>query len=266
MPSDSLQPLVGGRSNYVWRVLGKTSCVLKLYGLGSRNPLFSNDPDREVSSLKALAGTGMAPRLLDEGAFEGRRWILYTHVTGDTWRRGAEHVAQLLGRLHDQPYFGTSPKGPNGSQQIGTAAFYILDRCFGAVRQQIQDARPLVSVPKTNFITFIHGDPVPGNIVEHDGTLTLIDWQCPVLGDPAEDLAIFASPAMQLLYRGTPLSDQEEEAFFQAYPDRQVVERFQLLKPWFHWRMAAYCLWKTEQGQQEYLDAMYLELEALRRA
>ncbi len=258
-----LRPLVGGRSNYVWQVQGVKNCVLKLYNLGSRNPLFANDPDREIASLKSLSGTAMAPQLLDVGIFEGQRWILYAHVPGSTWRQNTCHVAQLLGRLHNQPILETLPTGPNGSRQLEDATWRILQLCSETSRSQILAARPTILVPPIGRTSFIHGDPVPGNIVEHDGTLTLIDWQCPVLGDPCEDLAVFTSPAMQLLYRNGPLDPHEETKFFQAYPDRQVIARYHLLKPWYRWRMAAYCLWKTQQGQDEYLAAMHLELDAL---
>ena len=93
--------------------------------------------------------------------------------------------------------------------------------------------------------------------------LTLIDWQCPRLGDPAEDLALFLSPAMQLLYRGAPLGLAEQDAFLAAYPDPQVTARLRALLPWFHWRMAAYCLWKAERGGAEDREAMALEIAAL---
>lgn len=258
--------LAGGRSNRVWHVEGEISAVLKLYHPASGNPMFANDPDREVSSLQCLAGTGMAPRLIAAGEFESARWILYTHVTGSTWRQQPDHVARLLGRLHDQPFPEKLPKGVNGSVQIETGTHHILTDCSGPEADRVARMRPLTTVPPTTRCGLIHGDPVPGNIVEHDGTLTLIDWQCPVFGDPAEDLAVFASPAMQYLYRGVPLSSDEEASFLSAYPDHRVTSRYKALKPWFHWRMAAYCLWKSQRGQQEYAHAQGLELAALLQA
>lgn len=112
-------------------------------------------------------------------------------------------------------------------------------------------------------LRLVHGDPVPGNIVVSNRRIILIDWQCPVLGDPAEDLAIFLSPAMQFLYRGSPLADAERQVFLHAYPDRATVARFLALEPWFHWRMAAYCLWQAGRGRSEYARAFELERKAL---
>ena len=48
----------------------------------------------------------------------------------------------------------------------------------------------------------IHGDTVPNNFIQSVDALVLIDWQCPALGDPVLDLAIFLSPAMQQIARG----------------------------------------------------------------
>jgi len=250
--------LAGGRSNCVWRA---RDTVVKIYRNDGNNPLFANDARRERASLMALAGTGMVPHLIDAGTFEGRQWLAYTHITGTVWQRGPAHVAQLLGRLHDQPSFSGLPLGCNGSAELAAQTLTILALCHDSVH--LQDLAPKGQVAGIATPMLIHGDPVPGNLLEHDGTLTLIDWQCPQLGDPAEDLALFLSPGMQLLYRGSPLSQEEEAIFIAAYPDRRVVARLQALKPWFHWRMAAYCLWKAEQGSSYDRAAMKLELAAL---
>ena len=111
----------------------------------------------------------------------------------------------------------------------------------------------------------VHGDPVPGNIVTGPGRAALIDWQCPALGDPAADLAIFASPAMQQVYRGAPLSEAESAAFLAAYPDEETVARYRALRPWYHWRMAAYCLFRAERGRAGYAAGLTLERAALPR-
>ncbi|AZV80140.1 DUF1679 domain-containing protein [Parasedimentitalea marina] len=249
--------LAGGRTNHVWRA---GSIVIKVYQGQDENPLFANDALRERDSLKALAGTGMAPKFLDAGIFNGRNWLAYTHIEGSVWQQGTAHVAQLLGRLHDQTGFSGLPAGCNGSADLTDQTLAILKKCHHS--NLLRDLAPLGQVAALARPVLIHGDPVPGNLVEHAGILTLIDWQCPQMGDPAEDLALFLSPAMQFLYRGTPLSQDEENAFLAAYPDRAVVERYLALKPWFHWRMAAYCLWRSEQSSRRDHEAMTLELEA----
>ncbi|MEP2717359.1 phosphotransferase [Pseudophaeobacter sp.] len=258
-------PLQGGRSNRVWRC---GDLVLKLYLSQRSNPLFANDPNREVAALTALAGTGMVPNLQVSGAFEGHNWLIYGHIFGSPWQQDTGHVAQLLGRLHDQPGFPELAEGVNGSAALEAQTLAILQGCStraGRV-EQIKSLRPFGQVPPLAQCALIHGDPVPGNLLAHDGTLTLIDWQCPQLGDPSEDLALFLSPAMQFLYRGAVLSPQEEEEFLTAYPDPRVVGRYLALKPWFHWRMSAYCLWRSGRGDPRDSEALELELAAMEAA
>ena len=261
----SAQPLAlkGGRSNHVWRLPGDPGRVLKLFGASTANPMFTNEALREIASLSSLAGTGLVPRLVETGQFEDRDWVIYDHVAGQNWSRDAGHVAQLLGRLHDQPVPLGLSAGPDGSADWEGRGRKILELCAAETARDLLDLKPRGQVEPLGRAFFVHGDPVPGNLIEHDGTLTLIDWQCPVAGDPAEDLAIFTSPAMQLLYRGAPLSSAELSDFLSSYPDPAMVARFEQLRPWVHWCMAAYCLWRVERGQEEYRRAMDLELQAL---
>ncbi|KIC26941.1 aminoglycoside phosphotransferase [Leisingera sp. ANG-M6] len=250
--------LTGGRSNHVWRSGG---LVIKLYASDGANPLFANDPAREGVILAALSGTGMVPPLVQTGTFEGHSWLSYAHVNGSPWQEDTSHVARLLGRLHDLAAPSGLPEGVNGSIALEAQTQAILQECKNG--EQLADLRPLGRVPPSSQLQLIHGDPVPGNLLAHDGTLTLIDWQCPQIGDPAEDLSLFLSPAMQLMYRGAPLTQPEEDSFLQAYPDPRIAGRTLALKPWFHWRMAAYCLWRAERGGERDWQAFELERAAL---
>lgn len=250
--------LSGGRSNHVWQM---GDLVVKLYDQSGQNPLFANDPDCETAVLRALASTHMVPDLVQSGCFEGHRWLAYSHIRGTPWEQGAASVARLLGRLHHQPVISGLPDGINGSAMLKAQTEAILARCRAG--RDLSGLCPLGQVPRSGRTCIIHGDPVPGNLVANGTALVLIDWQCPQIGDPAEDLALFLSPAMQFLYRGAVLSTAEAEAFLAAYPDPEVVQRLRSLMPWFHWRMAAYCLWKSERGSSEDMEGMRLELAAL---
>ncbi|WP_293574068.1 aminoglycoside phosphotransferase family protein [Phaeobacter sp.] len=252
------KPLIGGRSNRVWQV---GPVVVKLYANGLENPLFANDPDRERTVLTALRSSGMVPQLQNHGEFESRHWLAYTHRPGQTWTDGVCDVACLLDRLHRHPAKPDLPLGANGSDALVQQTKAILAQC--PAPQHIAALRPKGHVAPSAHLTLIHGDPVPGNIVSHGGALTLIDWQCPQLGDAAEDLAVFLSPAMQLIYRGEPLTNAEEAEFLASYSDQTVVSRYRQLKPWYHWRMAAYCLWRSSHDRQENAAALDAELMAL---
>jgi aminoglycoside phosphotransferase (APT) family kinase protein len=99
--------------------------------------------------------------------------------------------------------------------------------------------RPIEIAPGPRRL--IHTDFGPGNLIEGSDGLKAIDWQCPAAGDPAEDLAAFLSPALQILYGRPPLTSAQEAALLDAYDDAETTARLQQLRPFFDWRMAAYC-------------------------
>lgn len=77
---------------------------------------------------------------------------------------------------------------------------------------------------------------------------------------------MFLSPAMQSVYRGQPLTEAEIGDFFAAYGAPEVAGRYARLAPWYHWRMAAYCQWQSENGRPDYGPARDLEVAALQRS
>lgn len=244
--------LRGGRTNRLWRAGG---WVVKLFDPTAESPLFPNDPTAEALALRRFAAAGLAPRLRAQGA----GWIAYDHVPGSTWSGDPLPVAVALGRLHALPTAGFAFRRlASGSAALIAQATAILAQCRG-----ILPPPPGLHLPPLDRPRIIHGDAVAGNLVAGADGITLIDWQCPAIGDPAEDLAAFLSPAMQWLYRGSPLMPAEAEAFLAAYPDPRIVSRYRTLAPLFHWRMAAHCLWKAERGASDYAAALQLELAAL---
>jgi aminoglycoside phosphotransferase (APT) family kinase protein len=190
----------------------------------------------------------------------GQGWLVYHYCPGAAWQQGPENPGNTLERLHKVP----APqqvfrKTPNGSAQLLHHAKTIAALC----------SAPLPPVPNDPNIApgpacLIHGDAVPGNFILHQGRTTLIDWQCPAIGDPTEDIATFLSPAMQWLYRGAPLTPQEIETFRAAFPAEKLI-RHDRLAEIYHWRMAAHCLWKSERNEPDYAQALELELAALER-
>lgn len=261
---DRFEVLHGGRTNLVWQFgNGCETKVLKLYRDTNSNPLFENNPHSEINCLNTLDATGLAPRLLTQGNHSLGRWIIYEHVNGRDWASDSAAVARLLARLHAQPPLAGLTSGVNGSVGIRRQTLGILARCHANNRDRIKAKMPNWFVSPFDRPCLIHGDPVPGNIVMAEQDPVLIDWQCPTNGDPTEDLALFLSPAMQKLYRGAPLTLDEERQFLTAYPDTTIVQRYQTLKAWYHWRMLAYCLWQLDQGNDDYLDGFDLECEYL---
>jgi thiamine kinase len=240
------RPLAGGRTNHLWRVAG---AVVKSYDPDAASPLFPNDPDAERRALAALSASGLAPVPLGGGT----TWIAYRYLQGAAWRSGTASVARALHRLHGHPGAGFRPLG-SGSAALLAQGRAILAACPATLPEPPDPGLPPAAP------CLIHGDAVPGNIIACTQGLTLIDWQCPASGDPAEDLAMFLSPAMQWLYRGAPLTGPERDEFLAAYPDGGTVARFLVLEPLFRWRMAAHCLWKSSRGAPDYSAALRLEI------
>ncbi|MFY0594971.1 MAG: phosphotransferase [Cognatishimia sp.] len=255
------QTLFGGRTNAAWQVSGADdSAVLKLYRRGGQNPLFPNDPAAEAKMLRHLQGTEIAPRLIANFTTDEMDCNLYETLPGQAWTDGVERVAELIQRLHKI----SAPTGlrvaVNGSEELLDHALKIHKAA--GMRTTPPEKMYQISVAKTASIGLLHGDIVPGNLIAEGDDLRLIDWQCPAIGDPTEDLAIFLSPAMQLLYRGGVLSDEETQSFLSGFSAEQQ-ERYRALAPLYHFRMAAYCRWQIARGQLDYAEALTEEEQAL---
>ncbi|QTN34478.1 phosphotransferase [Cognatishimia activa] len=253
--------LFGGRTNTTWQVAGEDQClVLKLYRAASGNPLFPNDAQAESLMLRHLAGLGIAPELVTEFDAPEGYCTLYHAIPGDPWRENVAEVADMMRKLHAQPVPSGLRRIPNGSAEILEHADHILSRCHQHI--ELSELRPLLDVPPTDETVLLHCDMVPGNLITNEAGLHLIDWQCPGVGDPCEDMAIFVSPAMQGLYRGSALSAEELDGFLACIPQHEA--RYRSLAPAYHYRMAAYCAWKVEQGTPDYAAGYEAEVAALK--
>ncbi len=260
------KPLSGGRTNAIWRIqAGERDLVCKLFRPDTANPLFPNDPAAEALALSALRGLDIAPEFCATAETSLGVCLLYRFEQGAPWRGGAGPVAHLLRRLHGLKPPPGLRRIASGTRALGDMTGAILAACTAPAPGILARPPAMPGVPPTPIRCFLHGDAVAGNIVVGAAGTRLIDWQCPATGDPCEDLAIFLSPAMQYLYRGKTLSAQEVEDFLAAYGDEKIAERYLALRPAFHQRMAAYCLWKAGTGASDYHAAMQLELAALER-
>lgn len=252
-------PLRGGRVNRLWRVGDR---VVKLYHPAGATPLFPNDPAAEVAALTALRDREIAPRLVAAAPDATPPCLVYRHLDGPSaavtpWDAGA-----LLARLHAEPPPDGLRRLPGGSDILRQGDAMLPDLPDSQARR-LRALRPSAPPLPPQKGVFLHGDPVPANIVSTAKGPRLIDWQCPAIGDPAEDLAIFLSPAMQAIYGQGPLSPAQEAAFLDAYghPDRR--DALAAAAPARHWRMAVYCLWKAARGDMAYASAADLELQRL---
>lgn len=269
IPSNSIwSPLEGGKTNPIWHVEtpDRERLVCKLFIPNTATPLFANDGTREALALRTLSGSDIAPDLLAFRVSTLGETLVYRHVPGTHWRTDVTSAARLMARVHRH-------KLPDGlpDSTVTPASLIAEAQSMGSATGSPIHTPPLIptDLPKARRV-FLHGDIVPGNIINTPQGLRLIDWQCPTLGDPCADIAIFLSPAMQHIYGHRSLTNDEVEGFLSAYQkasgDDRSVARYRALAPLFAWRMLAYCGWKQAQGDTDYAHAAKLEMAALQQA
>lgn len=266
--------LPGGRTNLVWRVDDQSGRrVVKLYAKSGGTPLFRNDPKTEAMVLEAIKGRNFAPAPIFSGNLPSGAVLVYAHQKGSPWRSDVVPVARLLRSLHDLPLYPdlqALASAPDDAQALIAQTLDILSQISSHDAQALRTLQPDSVTFPSGPCRLLHGDPVPDNLIcpadESEGLPVLIDWQCPALGDPFHDIALFLSPAMQQVGRGQPLTPKERKAFLMAYDDPATEARLAVLQPILHWRMAAYCLWKLTRPvpDRAYHAAMQAEIAALR--
>ena len=55
---------------------------------------------------------------------------------------------------------------------------------------------------------------------------------------------------------------KDQEVFLMSLTS-SLRNRYNIIGPLYHWRLAAYCFWKAEQGFIEYENAALAEIELL---
>ena len=253
-----LSPLRGGYWNQVYRLQGEeVDWVAKVYAAERPQTLFPILPESEALSLKALSGRGIAPDFVKfYPAVDNQNpdLLLYQFVPGKTWSAETRSVARLMRKLHgvDTGPFSSLRKLATTPEQLLTAGDLLLrDLTDSPDAGRLRGRRPAIkSVPPLDNLRLIHGDSGTGNLIVSAHGPILIDWQCPGLGDPVEDLNCFLSPVFQSLYNHPPLSNAEIAAFFEAYDEQRVIERYQALQPYYGYRMAAHCCLQSIRRQK----------------
>lgn len=246
-------PLTGGYWNQVVRVRGRgLDLVVKRYHDG-RGPLrFPNLPEAEAAALKHFAPDGPVPgfRAFFPDEADGRPILAYDFAAGKPWEGDPGPVGTALRRLHGH----SLPEDPHPFRRLAFRArsmFREVERLLEEAPEMATDPRlaallarrPAERVlPRPPALSPIHTDCGPGNLIAApDGQVVVIDWQCAGAGDPAEDLYAFLSPAFQILSQRPPLHSGEQARFLVAYGDEAAEARLETLRPYYAFRMLAYC-------------------------
>lgn len=258
--------LRGGRSNRSWRLQSDTcDWVFKLFDMTRSNAVFPNDPQAEMRALTALTGTGLAPEYVASIGTRTGVCLVYHYLAGNPIDHADAEAMDMLGKLHSLPPV-------SGLRHVETTPAKLLreGRNILSGLETEPASRLLRHMPEQTDIRpgparFVHGDPVPANILSRGTQRFLIDWQCPGVGDASADLAIALSPAMHVVYGAALLTPEAEDDALSAYPDKATIARYKALRPYYLWRMAAYCAWKAAQGEAIYAQAFEVEFDVLRR-
>ena len=265
----------GGRSNFVWRLV-ESNLICKLYNTADiNNPFYPNDPAAEWACLTALHKTATTPRPKAGLQTPFGTVLLYHYVAGQPWQADTAPVAHLIEQIHASPAPPEVKIAPTPERMVRDTQQILhdisCDKTDCKTYCGLRDFIPPLDTPMYKSVAnpvLTHTDIVAGNLIcgktSPKTQLCLIDWQCPALGDGAVDLASFISPAMQTLYRGTPLSADETARFLATFTNRELVARYHQLAVLYHWRIAVYCHWRVvKHGFSDYAVARDAEIAHL---
>jgi thiamine kinase len=252
----------GGQTNKVWRLIDEKDLICKLYLETKSNPLFNNTPAAEYKCLLCLDGSGIAPKPYKYLKTPFGEVLMYDYIKGQTWAYDVGAVSELLTRIHKHKY----PKGlrvlsalPSHIKKTGLE---IINKLNSYHKNKLNIIFPDVSIANIEPV-LLHTDVVPGNLILGDDGLRLIDWQCPAIGDPIVDIMMFLSPGMHEIYGSGKLSVKDYEIFLMSLTT-DLRDRYKSIGFLYHWRLAAYCFWKAEQGFIEYENAALEEINLLK--
>jgi thiamine kinase len=252
----------GGQTNKVWRLTGEKDLICKLYLQTKNNPLFDNTPEKEYSCLLWLDGSDIAPKPYKFLRTPFGDVLLYDYIKGYKWSNNVDTVSEILNRVRKHK----RPKGlrslSNLPSNIKLTGFEIINRLNNYHKNKLINICPDVSISDIEPV-LLHTDVVPGNLILGEKGLQLIDWQCPAIGDPIVDIMMFLSPGMHKIYGSGKLSKKDHENFLMNLTPK-LRSRYNILGPLYHWRLAAYCFWKAEQGFIEYEKAALAEIDLLK--
>ncbi len=243
----------------VWANGQTLPLVLRSY----RSPLTywqTQDPykqDRVWAVLRRLRLDGFpSPRPLAKGIFGRTRYLIWHLAPGEGWydpalgfREQAQalipRLAELLARLHALDHEGLNNEPLYQATVAGTLVRMLLwSREMGneELRHVIARLKPAVARIRSWPHKLIHGDPHPGNVQVHEGTITaLLNWENAAIGDPRWDVM---TAAHWLHRRDEELADQFVN-WYETFTGRTITgrpfwyalisARLWALKAWLHY-------------------------------
>jgi hypothetical protein len=248
-----LTPLTGGFWNNVYRLRGNgRDWVIKHFRAANPDGLYPILPQAEALALQTLDGLAVAPEpiaFLPDGPL-----LVYQYFAGDVWREDGAIIGRLLRRLHELaiPPGSAFRQLPITSETILEQGDYLLAQAApDALTGRLQSLRPSPQpLPPPDRLSLVHTDTWAGNFVQNGRDVRLIDWQCPGLGHPAEDVWTFLYSGYEMLLGRPPFDEQVAAEFWQGYGESAVGDHLSLLAPFYTYRIAAHCCLRRQQLAQ----------------
>lgn len=248
-----LRPLPVNYTSRFWRLVTpeRVFVVKEFFPENEDNPLYPTLPDQEAEALSFLARYDLAPALeLYLQSPAGTPLLVYGYGPPLTGEIDVGEAADLIGRIaalkEPVPGHRSVPAGYHEVLEGGDAMLAAIPASRKAVN--LKRLRPRDEAVRKRKIdrTLVHRSFCLGTIQSTQEGARLIDWQFAGYGDPVEDIAGFVSPGLLKLYGLHPLVAYAEDMFLKHYPDQGTVERFLEERSAYHWRLAAYCLFRHE--------------------
>ena len=255
--------LSGGHSNCLWRVETLTgTIVVKSYPKVWNNPVFGNSPELESLSLELFAPLNVSPAKLGGGTADGAAFLVYEHLNQVDKPVCTEEVGRLLRQVHKVDLSKSSLGNVAAQAPNPIISLLQTDTIWPEkLKMALEEAQQNISKSKVRCL--LHGDPTLSNIVQSENGLRLLDWQCPRLGDPCWDIAVFMSPAMRMAYGHSEIISEEADQFFYGYGEQTVRDRFETKQTSYSAIFAAYSFLQMQKGQLEYTTGFEAEMALL---
>jgi len=248
-----LRPLPVNYTSRFWRLdtPERIFVIKEFFPDNEDNPLYPTLPDQEAEALNFLARYDLAPELETYSQSPaGTPLLVYGYAPPVNDEIDVGEAADLIGRIaalkEPVPGHQTVPAGYHEVLERGDAMLAAIPDSRKAVN--LKRLRPQDDAIKRRAIqrTLVHRSFCLGTIQATADGARLIDWQFAGYGDPVEDLAGFVSPGLLRLYGLHPLVAYAEDMFLKHYPNQETAERFVEERSAYHWRLAAYCLFRHE--------------------
>ncbi|HEX2549796.1 MAG TPA: phosphotransferase [Gammaproteobacteria bacterium] len=256
--------------SYVVTVNNQEKLVFKLYpNSNSKELMIGNSGAMEFLCLQALISIGIAPIPLffdDSCTHFNYPCLVYKYVSGRQLKFNDEvliETAKIFSKLHSfNPCRLNMIKKRNDFvydliNKIETM-FYFYQNSNNKKDKNNEDLNlylnlinqfkyKLKDVPRFSYKeALIHADPVPSNFIINQQQVVLIDWQTPMLSDPAFDIWLFLSKPFQLWDLDSGITEVQKELFLNQYikltQDKEIEKRMSQKEPLYLLEFGLHCL------------------------